>query len=224
MRLAVWDVDGTLVDSRAIIFDCCTHALTRIGLPAPTYDAVRRIVGLSLEPALSILAPGLTSEEVVRVADGYKQRFHEHRAAPGFIEPLYAGAEETLRRLEAEGWRLAIATGKSRRGVEMIVQTHGWEDLFHSTHCADDGPGKPHPQMLLEAMRANRAGPDETIMIGDTAHDMRMARAAQVQAAGVSWGFNTAEELSAAGAHHVAESFSILNSQLDRFSNVLPAP
>lgn len=218
MRLAVWDIDGTLVDSRDVIFDCCSHALTEIGLPAPTYDAVRQIVGLSLEHALSVLAPGLSPAQVQRVADGYKSRFHQHRARPGFVEPLYDGAADCLRRLTAEGWRLAIATGKSRRGVEMIVETHGWQNMFQSTHCADDGPGKPHPAMLLEAMRANGATPQETIMIGDTAHDMRMARSAGAWALGVSWGFNTAAELQAAGAHHVSDSFAILNKQLDELS------
>ena len=117
MRLAVWDIDGTLVDSRALIFDCCSHALTQVGLPAPTYDAVRQIVGLSLEHALSVLAPGLSPAQVLSVADGYKARFHEHRARPGFTESLYDGAGECLARLTSQGWRLAIATGKSRRGT-----------------------------------------------------------------------------------------------------------
>jgi len=224
MRLAVWDVDGTLVDSRAVIFDCCSYALVEIGLPAPTYDAVRQIVGLSLEHALSILAPGLNAAEVARVADSYKIRFHEHRARPGFIEPLYDGAAETLRRLKAEGWRMAIATGKSRRGVEMIVQMHGWEDMFGSTHCADDGPGKPHPAMLLAAMRVNGARPEQTVMIGDTAHDIRMAKSAHTRALGVSWGFNTADELNAAGAHHVATDFIMLNKRLNEFSKALITP
>jgi phosphoglycolate phosphatase len=221
VRLAVWDVDGTLVDSRQIIFDCCRYALVQAGLPAPSYDEVRQIVGLSLAPALAVLAPSLTPDQVLQVERDYKHRFREHRAQPGFLEPLYEGAGETLRRLKAEGWRMAIATGKSRPGVDAIVAMHGWADLFYSTHCADDGPGKPDPAMLFEAMRVCGAQADETVMIGDTAHDIRMAHAADVRALGVSWGFNTAAELRAAGAYHVSDNFISLNNQLDDFSNVV---
>jgi phosphoglycolate phosphatase len=99
---------------------------------------------------------------------------------------------------------------------------HGWADLFQSTHCADDGPGKPHPAMVLEAMRACGARPDQTLMIGDSVHDMRMAKAAGVRAQGVSWGFNTAAELHASGADHVADDFTVLNKQLDAFSEAPP--
>lgn len=219
MRLAVWDVDGTLVDSRATIFDCCTQAMLKVGLPAPSYDEVRKIVGLSLEHALSVLAPDLGPAKVEQAAFFYKQRFGEYRAKPDFFEALYEGAGETLARLKAEGWRMAIATGKSRPGVRTIVSMHGWEDLFDSTHCADDGPGKPHPAMLLEAMRACGATADQTVMIGDTTHDVAMARAAGVRAFGVTWGFNTAPELRSAGSHHVANDFSSLNKALDEFSS-----
>jgi phosphoglycolate phosphatase len=218
VKLAVWDVDGALVDSRAVILECCQYALTQSGLPAPDYDAVRQIVGLSLAHALSVLAPELDHEGVRRAAASYKARFQKHRDRPGFKEPLYEGADETLRRLKAEGWRLAIATGKSRRGVDSIVRLNGWADLFHSTHCADDGPGKPDPAMLIAAMAASGARPDQTVMIGDTVHDMRMALACGVRAQGVSWGFNTAEELQGAKAHQVAADFISLNKMLDAFS------
>ncbi|HUO21556.1 MAG TPA: HAD-IA family hydrolase [Caulobacteraceae bacterium] len=221
IKLAVWDIDGTLVDSRAIIFDCCRHALTTLGEPDPSYDAVRQIVGLSLVDAMAILAPEVDPEGVQAAAEAYKARFQTYRDRPGFKEPLYPGAVDTLRRLRAEGWRMAIATGKSRRGVEAIVRVQGWQDLFDSAHCADDGPGKPHPAMLLAAVAACGAQPEEAVMIGDSAHDMRMALAAGVRAQGVSWGFNTAAELADAGAHHVSHDFSSLNAQLDLFSGVL---
>lgn len=224
MRLAVWDVDGTLVDSRATIFDCCTQAMLKVGLPAPSYDEVRKIVGLSLEHALSVLAPDLEPTKVAQAAYYYKQRFGEYRAKPDFSEALYEGAADTLARLKAEGWRMAIATGKSRPGVQSIVAMHGWDDLFGSTHCADDGPGKPDPAMLREAMRACGATSDQTVMIGDTTHDIAMAKAAGVRALGVSWGFNTAPELRSAGAHHVAEDISSLNKALDEFAKHMAAP
>ena len=222
MRLAVWDVDGTLVDSRALIFDCCRHTLVQAGLPEPSYDAVRQVVGLSLGHALSLLAPGLGPAGIQRAEEIYKSRFREHRARPGFAEPLYDGAAETLKRLKAEGWRQAIATGKTRRGVEAIVALHGWAPLFHSIHCADDGPGKPDPAMLLAALAAAGARPGQAVMIGDSVHDVRMARAAGVRVLGVSWGFNTAEELSAAGADEVVSDFTSLNRLLDGAFTVAP--
>jgi phosphoglycolate phosphatase len=227
-RLAVWDIDGTLIDSRAVIFECCRTAMLQAGLAEPSYDAVRRIVGMSLKPALGLLAPSLDDPALERAVEAYKARFQHHRASGELAEPLYEGAEETLRRLKGEGWLLAVATGKSRRGVEAILSLHGWEGLFDTTHCADDGPGKPHPSMVLEAMRATGAAPERTIMIGDTTHDMQMARAAGAYAQGVSWGFHTAEEIRQAGAHHVAEDFASLNRQLDRFfkrmTGCVPAP
>ena len=137
---------------------------------------------------------------------------------PGFVEPLYDGAAELLDRLKAEGWRIAMATGKSRRGVDMIMAMHGWADLFDTTHCADDGPGKPHPAMLLGAMEALGAEPACTVMIGDTAHDIRMAKAAGVSSVGVTWGFHTREEIEAAQADWVADTFAELSAELDRFA------
>ena len=217
MKLIVWDVDGTLVDSRALILECCQYALVQAGLPSPDYEAVRQIVGLSLGHALSVLAPSLDVAGVQKAEEDYKVRFREHRAIPGFREPLFAGADEALRRLSGEGRLQAVATGKSRRGVESILEMHGWSDLFGSTHCADDGPGKPNPAMLLAAMAAAGARPEETMMIGDTVHDIRMALAAGVYAQGVAWGFNTEAELRAAGAHDVAHDFVSLNKRLDAF-------
>jgi phosphoglycolate phosphatase len=116
-----------------------------------------------------------------------------------------------------------MATGKSRRGVETIVRMHGWADLFDSTHCADDGPGKPDPAMLVEAMRVLSADRAETVMIGDTAHDILMARAAGVRSIGVTWGFHTAAEVAAAGADEVVETWPALDAALDRFAAALLA-
>ena len=111
-----------------------------------------------------------------------------------------------------------MATGKSRRGVDMIVAMHAWADLFDSTHCADDGPGKPHPAMLLEAMRALDADPACTVMVGDTSHDIGMAKAAGVRAVGVTWGFHTRAEIEASGADVVLDTFAALAVELARFA------
>jgi len=216
--LAVFDVDGTLVDSRQAIQEIMTVAFEAMGLPGPAYEATRQIVGLNLKEALDQLAPELDEAGRAALVAGYKAAFAELHRRPGFVEPLYEGAAETLDRLRAEGWAIAMATGKSRRGVETIMRMHGWADLFDSTHCADDGPGKPHPAMLVEAMRVLGAEPVQTVMIGDTAHDIRMARAAGVRAQGVGWGFHTVEEVRASGADAVALTFAELNTALDLFA------
>lgn len=219
MKLAVFDVDGTLVDSREVILRAAQEAADEVGLPIPEYDAVRRIVGLSLPEALRMLAPDLTAAELGEFVAAYQSAFLRMHATPGFHEPLYAGAEDTLKRLKREGWTVAMATGKSRRGVERWLGREGWADIFTSTHCADDGPGKPHPSMVLEAMKAAGIGPEQTVMIGDTSHDMLMAIAAAVRPQGVGWGFHTPEEVLASGAVHVAADFLELDAELDQFAS-----
>lgn len=220
-KLAIWDVDGTLVDSRASIFESAKAVYACAGLPEPTYDAVRQIVGLPLREGLQLLLPELTEEAVDQAVASYKASFGARVNRPGYVEPLYDGAAECLESLRRDGWLIAMATGKSRRGVEHIIEMHGWADLFHSTHCSDDGPGKPHPAMVLEALRVLDVAPADAIMIGDTSHDMRMAKAAGVYAQGVSWGFHTAAEVQASGADHVADDFDSLNSQLRLFSKAV---
>jgi phosphoglycolate phosphatase len=222
--LAVFDVDGTLVDSRAVIYRAAVEGAAAIGLPEPTYDAVRKIVGLTLREALSELEPGLTDAELADFVAAFQQSFRRMHEQPGFIEPLYPGAAETLQRLRRDGWRIAMATGKSRRGVDAIVRMHGWADVFCSTHCADDGPGKPHPAMLAAALKAAGVDARAAVMIGDTAHDMRMAVAARVRPQGVAWGFHTAEEVLEGGAVHVADDFDGLNAELDRVASGVASP
>ncbi len=218
MRLVVFDVDGTLVDSRAILKQASDAAFRTLGLPPPPYEDLRQIVGLSLAEGLAQLAPEQPPEVLEQLVGHYKSSFGDLHRQPGFTEPLYPGAAELLDRLKREGWRIAMATGKSRRGVNMIVAMHAWTDLFDSTHCADDGPGKPHPAMLLEAMRALDAKPGCTVMVGDTSHDIGMARGAGVRSVGVTWGFHTRAELEASGADVVLDSFEALADELDRFA------
>jgi phosphoglycolate phosphatase len=217
-KLVVWDVDGTLVDSRQTILEAVRTAFAGLSLPEPSYEAVRQIVGLSLSEGVRTLLPEASEAECGRVVDGYRAAFGARVNQPGHLEPLYDGAAETLDRLRAAGWKIAMATGKSRRGAETIIRMHGWADLFESVHCSDDGPGKPHPAMVLEAMKALAVGPERTIVVGDTAHDMRMARAAGAYAQGVSWGFHTAEEVLQGGADHIAHDFAELNRRLDAFA------
>ena len=215
--LAVFDIDGTLVDSRASIFQAATEAARDLGLPDPEYDRVRQIVGLSLPHALAVLEPGLDAEGLERFTAGFRASFHRMYEA-GHEEPLYPGAMETLRRLHRDGWRLSLATGQNRKGVARNLARQGWAEIFISSHCAEDGPGKPDPSMLHAAMVACSADAATTVMIGDTAHDIAMAVAAGVAPQGVAWGFHTPQEQLNAGAHHVAEDFLDLDAALDRFA------
>ncbi|MDX2235114.1 MAG: HAD-IA family hydrolase [Hyphomonadaceae bacterium] len=212
-KLAVFDVDGTLVDSRRSIAEAMAMAFSALSLPPPSYDATRRIVGLSLRPAIATLAPDLPERDYARLADAYKDAFVANRAA-GLAEPLYAGARDLVARLRDDGWRLGIATGKARRGVDAFLAHHGFDGWFDAAFCADDGPGKPDPHMLRLVIEAVGAHPADAVMIGDTSFDMAMARAAGVRAQGVAWGFHTVEEIEAGGAHHVADTMGDLDAAL----------
>jgi phosphoglycolate phosphatase len=218
LKLAIWDVDGTLIDSRQVIQNAMARAFVDVGRPPPTYEQTRLIVGLSLHDAMAAMAPDLEGEGLNALVEAYRAAFVANRADGRGHEPLYAGAHETLTRLVEAGWLMAIATGKSRRGLRVLFDLHGIEPLFDTIWCADDGPGKPHPFMVQEAIRALGVHPDQTVMIGDTAHDMTMARRAGIAGYGVTWGFHTADEIRGAGADLVFEDFAALNMALDRFA------
>lgn len=211
--LAIFDIDGTLVDSRASIFTAACEAAREIGLAEPEYDRVRRIVGLSLDEAMRMLEPDLDEAALADFVAGFRASFARMHAQ-GYQEPLYEGALEHLQSLHRDGWQLALATGQNRKGVARNLARQGWARLFVSSHCADDGPGKPDPAMLFAALRASNVGPEMAVMIGDTAHDARMARNAGISAVGVSWGFHTADEQRAEGVRHVANDFNDLESAL----------
>lgn len=215
--LAVFDIDGTLVDSRVLIHEAAIAGARAVGLPEPSYDQVRHTVGLSLPVAMRALAPDIDAAGLDRYILGF-QTYFRTRYDAGHQEPLYPGAMEALSRLKRDGWRLSLATGQNRRGVTRNLARAGWSELFLSSHCAEDGPGKPDPAMLHAAMTACAACPDTTVMIGDTAHDHAMAVAAGVPAYGVAWGFQTEAEQLAAGAVLVAPDFDALLEALDRLA------
>lgn len=215
-RLAIFDLDGTLVDSRAAIAEAMAFAFRAEGLDAPSYDETRRIVGLSLEPAIRALRPELPEALIAPLGEGYKKGFLQQRAE-GRSEELYPGARDLVTSLKQDGWLLGIATGKARRGVQHFMEAHGFEGVFDCAYCADDGPGKPDPHMLRLNLVSAQLPAAHAIMIGDTSFDMSMARAANVYAQGVSWGFHTIEEMQLGGANHVAESFEELAQALSLF-------
>ena len=223
LKLAIWDMDGTIVDSREVITDAMATAFETCDLEAPGYERVRHVVGLGLGEACRRLAPVDTQpEDLERLVSAYRDAFVAHRTVPGFTEPLYEGAVETLQRLADEGWLMAIATGKSRRGLEAIFEMHPLEHFFDTLHCADDGPGKPNPAMVQAAMDRVGVEPETAVMIGDAVFDMQMAKAAGIEALGVSWGFGTADELIGAGADTVHHDFAALTRQLTAFAARIP--
>ena len=203
LRLAVFDCDGTLVDSQHSIVACMQAAFRADGLPAPAPEAIRRVVGLPLAASCGVLAPELSAGRRARLAELYKQAFTDLRATRGLDEPLFDGIVAALDALEAAGIVLGVATGKGRRGLALTLERHGLLHRFATRQTADDAPGKPHPAMLEQAMAEIGARPADTVMIGDTTFDMEMAGAAGVAALGVAWGYHPEPELKAAGAIHV---------------------
>ncbi len=214
MRLIIFDCDGTLVDSQAAIVTCVQAAFAAEGLAPPTPRAVRRIVGLSLEPALAALLPEPDPLLARRLAAGYKEAFVDHRASPAYHEPLFPGTRELLDALQARGLLLGIATGKAMRGLRFVLERHELVSRFVTLQTADLHPSKPHPAMVEAAMAETGAAPAATMVVGDTTFDVLMARAAGALPVGVSWGNHPAAELVAAGAVRVLGRFDELHELL----------
>jgi len=204
-RLAIFDCDGTLVDSQANICTAMAACFADAGLPAPAREATRRVVGLSLVEAMRVLLPDGEHGFHLELAEGYKSAFQRMRGEGQVEEPLYEGVAELIDALQAEGWLLGIATGKSDRGLGLCLEHHGLAGRFVTLQTADRHPSKPHPSMVEAALAEAGAAPEASMMIGDTSFDMIMAKAAGVAAVGVAWGYHDGHELLAAGADHVAE-------------------
>ncbi|WP_095012786.1 HAD-IA family hydrolase [Tsuneonella mangrovi] len=213
-RLAVFDCDGTLVDGQAAVCDAMDTAFAEAGLPAPDRGRVRRIVGLSLPQAIRSLAPDADPMKQSAAVEAYKAAYRATREAGRLEEPLFAGMEPLLRSLHADGWQLAVATGKSDRGLTACLASHGIAELFVSLQTADRHPSKPHPAMLEAALLEAGAQASEAVMIGDTSFDIEMARAAGVRAIGVAWGYHDPAELTRAGAAAIAADCAELGDLL----------
>jgi phosphoglycolate phosphatase len=203
-RLAIFDCDGTLVDSQDAICRAMENCFAAAGLAPPSRERTRRVVGLSLGEAMRALLPDAEPATHEDLTERYKAAFRRMRHASEVEEPLFDGIAELLDAMEAEGWLLGVATGKSDRGLASCLACHAISDRFVTLQTADRHPSKPHPSMIVTAMAEAGAEPETTMMVGDTSYDVLMARAAGVTAVGVAWGYHDADELWAAGAHHVA--------------------
>ena len=207
---AVFDCDGTLVDSQKRIIDAVRSAWAGVGMDPPEDEPIRRIVGLALPQALQQLAPDADAVKLAELVQGFRTTFHEQDSDPTYDEPLYEGALEALTALRDDGFTLGVATGKGRRGLRKTLMTHGILGWFAVLKTADDGPSKPHPKILEDAMLEVGASPATTVMLGDTGYDMAMARSAGAHCLGVAWGYQAPSDLEAHGAkkiiHHYADA------------------
>ncbi|MDH5784931.1 MAG: HAD-IA family hydrolase [Chromatiales bacterium] len=191
-NLLVFDWDGTLMDSEASIVACMQGAIGDLGCDPRSTDEIKNIIGLGLREAIDTLYPGSDDTFLKAMVDRYRYHFLGGR---GEMAELFPGAEETIRALSDAGYLLAVATGKGRRGLDMVLAQTGLARYFHATRCADETFSKPHPQMLEEVMELVGAEPGETLMIGDTEYDMQMANNARTHALAVSYGVHERERL-----------------------------
>ena len=190
-QLIVFDWDGTLMDSAATIVAAIQSASRDLALPVPDVQKARHVIGLGLADALTYLFPEIDAAGYESVADRY--RFH-YLARDDEI-PLFDGVREMMSELADAGFLLAVATGKSRRGLDRALDATGLTSLFHATRCADEAFSKPHPAMLLEIMDELGTAAGHTLMVGDTTHDLEMARNANVAPVAVTYGAHSRASL-----------------------------
>jgi len=193
-RLLVFDWDGTLADSTSIIASALQAACRDVGEPVPDDVAARFVIGLGLAEALALVAPALSVNRHPELSARYR---HHYLARDAEI-PLFDGVPALLADLSEEGFMLAVATGKTRVGLDRALTSHTLAERFNATRCADEGRPKPHPEMLQHLMARLGVVPAETLMIGDTTHDVELARAAGVDAVAVAYGAHQPEGLAAA--------------------------
>ncbi len=191
--LIVFDWDGTLIDSASAIVDCIQLAARDLELPVPDRDTASHVIGLGLNDSLRLAVPSLPVARYAEFLARYRGHFVEREDSIG----AFPGVPELLAALNARGHRLALATGKSRRGLERALGVSGLGSQFAATRCGDETRPKPDPAMLVELMQALATGPRDALMVGDTSHDLEMARNAGVDALAVTYGAHPGEALRA---------------------------
>ena len=206
IRLVLFDIDGTLVDSEAMILAAQAEAFAAFSLPMPDRARALGIVGLSLHEAFRELAGA--EAPIDGLAEAYRAAFFRLRSEGRVPEPLFPGAAAAIRALAGDPrFTLGIATGKSRRGVDALIAREGWAGIFSAVETSDDHPSKPHPSMVLAACAKTGIAPAETVLVGDSSFDMAMAKAAGARAIGVRWGFQPPERLLETGAEALVADF-----------------
>lgn len=208
--LVVFDWDGTLADSTALIADAIQNACRDMGQAVPAREVARHVIGLGFTSAVAHVAPDLATDEYPAFAAAYRKYYLEGEARV----VLFDGARELLQNLDTAGYRLAVATGKSRSGLEHAIAHCGLRGVFHATRCADEGHPKPNPDMLLNLMRFLAVHPERTLMVGDTSHDLELARNAGTDAVGVTYGAHAPEALAALSPRAIVDSVPALREWL----------
>jgi phosphoglycolate phosphatase len=207
-RLLIFDWDGTLADSAGPIVAAMQGAIAALNLPPREDEAIRELIGLGLTDALARLYPELDTPELLRLLAQYR---HRVPAALAHEAPLFPGVRQTLEILHAQGYLLAVATGKSRRGMERSLRAHPYlQNLLVGSRCADETASKPDPAMLHELLEQTAVTASQALMIGDTEYDMAMAAAIGMPALGVACGVHAPLRLRAAGARAVIEDIRSL--------------
>jgi len=205
-ELVIFDWDGTIMDSTGLIASCIQESCREMGLPVPPESEARWVIGLGFIQSVEHVAPGLDRERQVALAESYRRHFvaREHEA------PLFGGIPELLAGLRGRDRRLAVATGKARRGLDRALAASGLGPYFEATRCADEGFPKPHPDMVLRLLEETGVEPSRALMIGDTTHDLELAANAGVDAVAVTYGAHGEELLRARAARHYAASVAEL--------------
>lgn len=220
LRLVIFDVDGTLVDSQGDILAAMKATFAAIDHPLPDRETLLGVVGLSLEVLMPQLAPDLSGATHAKMIQAYKDAYMDLRAQAGVAQssPLYPGALETLQALHAQPETLlGVATGKSRRGLDKLIEGHELDGLFVTQQVADHHPSKPHPAMILQALFETGVDAQNAVMVGDTSFDMQMAAAAGVRGIAVAWGYHPASRLGDA-TRHISEYAQLEPTLADMWS------
>jgi phosphoglycolate phosphatase len=214
LRLAVFDIDGTLVDSLRVIAAAMGQAFQSQGLAPPPPERIKEVIGLPLDQAIGKLLP--KGSETHNLYAPYVAAYRSLAADPQNHEPLVEGVLETLDALEAAGVLLGVATGKGRPSLMEFLERHDLAGRFVTIQTGDEGPGKPNPHMLLAAMAEAGADAANTVMIGDTTFDIVMATGAGTASIGVSWGYHQPDALEAAGAALLVHRFHDIGPAVTR--------
>ena len=212
-KLLIFDWDGTLADSIGRIVTAMQGAAQRAGRPERDAQAVKGIIGLGLPEAILTLYPDMTPEEVIAFRQHYADLYIAMDAEPS---PLFAGVRESLEAFRAQGYRLAVATGKARRGLDRVLKAHGWEDFFDITRAADETASKPDPLMLNQILAHCAVRPEQALMVGDASFDLMMARNAGMDSVAVSYGAQSSEALQQYEPRVTIDHFSELHAWLNR--------
>ena len=210
-ELLIFDWDGTLSDSIGRIVDAMQAAAHLAHRPVRDDAAIKGIIGLGLPEAIRTLYPDITANDLIEFRQHYAERYMAMDVEPS---KLFDGVHESLEAFRAEGYRLAVATGKARRGLDRVLKAHGWTDFFDATRAADETASKPDPLMLNEILRHCGVRPEKALMIGDASFDLLMARNAGMDSVAVGYGAQALGSLLQYQPRLAIEHFSELRTWL----------